>query len=57
MIANLPGVRWNISVVLICLSFTTKDVEDFLMYLFAISTSFDNCLKATDIILSSFFIL
>jgi hypothetical protein len=36
IIANLTGVRWDFSVVLICISFIDKNVEDFCMYLLAI---------------------
>jgi hypothetical protein len=31
MVATLTGVKWNLSVVLICISFMAKDSEHFLM--------------------------
>jgi hypothetical protein len=36
MIAILTGMRWNLSTILICISFMVKDVEHFFMYLLAI---------------------
>jgi hypothetical protein len=39
IIANLTGMRWNLSVVLICVSFMTEDVEHCFMYLSAICIS------------------
>jgi hypothetical protein len=36
MIAILIGVRWNFSVVLICISFMARDGEHFFMCFFAI---------------------
>jgi hypothetical protein len=35
----LTGVRWNLSVVLICISFINRVIEHFFMYLLAIFTS------------------
>jgi hypothetical protein len=45
MIAILTRVRWNLSVILNCVSFMAKNVEQFFMDLFAICTSFENCLS------------
>jgi hypothetical protein len=39
ILAILTGVRWNLSVVLIYISFITKEIEHFFMYLLAICTS------------------
>jgi hypothetical protein len=39
MLAILTGVRWNISVVLICFSFTASDREQFFILFLAIWTS------------------
>jgi hypothetical protein len=36
MLFCLTGVRWNLSVVLICISFMVKDGEHFFMYVLAI---------------------
>jgi hypothetical protein len=38
-------LEWDgISVILICISFMAKDIKHFIMYLFAICTSFENCI-------------
>jgi hypothetical protein len=39
MIAILTGVRWNLNVILICISFLARDGEHFLMCFLAIWTS------------------
>jgi hypothetical protein len=39
----MTGMRWNLNVILIFISFKAKDVEHFFMYLLDICTSFDNC--------------
>jgi hypothetical protein len=44
MIAILNGLRGNLSVFWICISFIAKDVEHFFMYLLAIFTFSENCL-------------
>jgi hypothetical protein len=45
MVATLTGVRWNLKVILICVSFMAKDIEHFFMYLLAICTSsLESCL-------------
>jgi hypothetical protein len=40
---SLIRVRWNLSVVLICISLMAKDIEHFPKLLLAIFTSFENC--------------
>jgi hypothetical protein len=45
LIAILTQVRWNLNVVLICISFMGREVEHSFVYLLVISTSsFKNCL-------------
>jgi hypothetical protein len=45
VMAILTGVRRNINVILICISFMVRNVEHFSMYLLDICTSaFNNCL-------------
>jgi hypothetical protein len=34
MMANLSGMRWNLSVVLLCISFMAKNVEHYFMCLY-----------------------
>jgi hypothetical protein len=41
VVCFLTGVRWNLSVVLIYIFQTTKDVERFFIYLLTICTSFE----------------
>jgi hypothetical protein len=43
VVANLSGMSWNFSIVLICNSLVAKDVEYFFMCLLAICTSFEKC--------------
>jgi hypothetical protein len=38
MIANFTGVRWNLSVILMCISFMAKYIEHFFICLFAFCT-------------------
>jgi hypothetical protein len=42
-IAIVTGVRRNFSVALICISLMVRDIEQFFMYLLAISTSSLEC--------------
>jgi hypothetical protein len=54
MLAILKGVKWNLSVVLICISFMARDCEYFFMCFLAIWTSsFEKVLFST---VSHFFI-
>jgi hypothetical protein len=48
MIAILTGVRWNVSVVLICISFMARDSEHFFMCFLAIwISSFEKVLLSS----------
>jgi hypothetical protein len=40
LIVILTGMRWNLNDISICISFTTKAVEHFFMYLLAICGTF-----------------
>jgi hypothetical protein len=44
MIAIQTGVRWNLSVVLICISFMARDDEHFFMFLAFWTSSFEKVL-------------
>jgi hypothetical protein len=44
LIAILIGIRWNLSIVLICPSFIVKAVEHFFMYLLVICSYCENSL-------------
>jgi hypothetical protein len=44
MIPILTMVRWNFTVILICISFIAKDLEHFFTSLLATYTSLENCL-------------
>jgi hypothetical protein len=39
IMAILAGMRWNLSVILICISFIAREIKHFFMYLLAICTS------------------
>jgi hypothetical protein len=41
----LTGLKWNLNIVLICISLMVKDIEHFFMYLLPIRmSSFEKCL-------------
>jgi hypothetical protein len=44
MITNLIRAKWNLNVILICISFMVKDAKHVFMCLLVIWTSFENCL-------------
>jgi hypothetical protein len=44
MIAVLTGMRWNLSVVLICISFMVRDGEHFFMFFDIWTSSFEKVL-------------
>jgi hypothetical protein len=51
MIAILTGVRWNLSVVCICISFMARDDEHFFMCFLAIWTySFEKLLFSSEVV-------
>jgi hypothetical protein len=39
----LTGMRWNLDVVLICISFMAEDFKHFFMYLLVTCAAFENC--------------
>jgi hypothetical protein len=58
IMAIWPGVRWNLSVILICMSFITREAEHLFMYLLAICTSsFENSLPGYLLISTVFYLL
>jgi hypothetical protein len=58
MTATLIGVRWNLSVVLICISFMAKNAEHFFTCLLAFVLLLKNCLFSSfAYLLSGLFVL
>jgi hypothetical protein len=57
MIAILIGMRWNLGVVLLCISFRGMDSEYFLIYLLVICTFLKNASSFAHLLIGLFILL